>query len=370
LTPSQIAISYTRFSSAKQADGDSERRQVQLADAYAAKHGLTIDQDLRFHDDGKSAFDSTNLHKGALGEFLKLVRAGKIPQGAVLLVENFDRLSRAAPREAYKTFDEIIDAGLTIVTLHNEQKFNSDEVEKNPFLLFSVFIEYIRARSESVAKSKRIKEVWGEKKKQAKATGTVMTRKTPYWIKAKADKSDFELIPERAAVVMRLVEASEKGTGNNTLIRQLHADGVAAWSKSGGWQPSYMQKLLRSPALYGAIRLNDEIVKGYYPALIDEDRFHHLQSLRSDRATTQCTSGRGKTLSNLFSGRLKCGYCGFSMNISGYTQGLRAKVRRLSRRPDAGAQRLQAGQDLVHGRAGAQAAAVDHQAGLRQDRGR
>ena len=54
-------------------------------------------------------------------------------------------------------------------------------------------MEYIRARSESKAKQKRLKEVWGEKKRLAKSTGKVMTKKTPYWIKANADRSGFGL---------------------------------------------------------------------------------------------------------------------------------------------------------------------------------
>ena len=238
----------------------------------------------------------------------------------MLLIENFDRLSRAIPIDALALFTEIINAGLTIVTLHDEQQYSRQALERNPYLLFGVFMEQVRANSESAAKSKRIKEVWGEKKRAAKASGKVMTRKTPYWIKANADRTGFELVHARAETILWLVEQAERGVGNNTLIKQLHERGIAAWSKSGGWQPSYMQKVLRSPALFGAIQLNGETIKGYYPALIAEDRFYRLQVLRTDRRTTQATSGRGDALSNLFARKLKCGYCGFAMNISGYKE--------------------------------------------------
>ena len=322
------AISYTRFSSAGQADGDSERRQDDGADIYAAAHGLEIDESLRFKDHGRSGYTEENIHKGALGELLVLVRDSKIPRGTTLLIDNFDRLSRAVPLVALALFTELINAGLTIVTVHDEQKFNLEALEKNPYLLIGVFIEQIRAHSESKNKSRLVKQAWDNKKKQAKDTGKVMTRKTPYWISANADKTGFELNPERAEVLLWLISESEKGVGNNTLIGLLHEQKIPAWSKSKSWQPSYMQKTLKNPALFGAIKLNGEIVKGYYPPLIDEDRFYRLQALRSDRATTQSTSGRGKSLSNLFSGRLKCGYCGFSFNISGYKEHARKPGRK------------------------------------------
>jgi DNA invertase Pin-like site-specific DNA recombinase len=321
-------ISYTRFSSAGQADGDSERRQVEAAAAYAKRHGLQIDEELSFQDSGVSAYDRSNLDKGALGAFLGKVKTGEVASGSILLIENFDRLSRAIPLDALALFTAIINAGLTIITLHDEQKFNRETLDKNPFLLMTVFMEAIRANSESKTKSKRVKEAWGEKKKHAIASGKVMSKKTPYWITTKADRSGFELVPERAEVLLWLITESEKGVGNNTLLKMLHDRGVMAWSKSGSWQPSYLQKMLRNPALHGGIRLNGEIVKGYYPPLIEEDRFYRLQGLRTDRATTQATSGRGETLSNLFSGRLKCGYCGFAFAISGYKEQARNPNRK------------------------------------------
>jgi DNA invertase Pin-like site-specific DNA recombinase len=267
MTKINKAISYVRFSSAGQADGDSERRQLELAEKYALKHGLVIDRDLSFEDLAKSAYDKTNIDKGALGDFLKKVRAGKIPAGTTLLIENFDRLSRAIPLDALAMFTDIINADLIIVTLHDEQRFSRDALVKNPYLLFGVFIEHIRANSESKVKSDRVKGKWTEKQRLAKVDGKIMTKKTPYWIRAKADRSSFDLISERAEVVKWLVAESEKGTGNNTLIKQLHDRGIEAWSTSGKWQPSYVQKVLNNPALYGAIMVNDEIVPRVLPTL-------------------------------------------------------------------------------------------------------
>ncbi len=48
----KLAYSYLRFSTPEQAGGDSRRRQLDLARAYAARHGLVLDAGLSFRDLG------------------------------------------------------------------------------------------------------------------------------------------------------------------------------------------------------------------------------------------------------------------------------------------------------------------------------
>lgn len=327
VTGSTIAISYARYSSTGQGEGDSLRRQIEAAESYAAKNGLVIDDGLSFTDEGFSAYDKSNIRKGALGLFLKSVLAGRIPVGATLIVESFDRLSRAAPLEALGVFTDIINAGLTVVALTDPpKKYSRESIHDNVFQLFEVLIDSHRAHMESVRKGELISGAWADKKRRAQV-GEIMSRRAPHWIsvsinenlhKKDPSKRKATLNADRVGVVMRLIESAEQGVGNNTLIRQLHSDRVPAWSKSGKWQPSYVQKILRNPALFGAVELDGALFEGYYPALIDKDRFLRLQVLRSARATTKVTSRGGNLVTNLFSGRLKCGYCGSAINVAGY----------------------------------------------------
>src|SRR5262245_16769161 len=90
-TPSKFAgtltktcYSYTRFSTAEQAKGDSIRRQTALSERYAKEHGLTLDDTLT--DPGVSAYKGRNVTEGALGRFIKTVESGKVPKASVLLV--------------------------------------------------------------------------------------------------------------------------------------------------------------------------------------------------------------------------------------------------------------------------------------------
>ena len=82
------AFSYVRFSSIKQAKGDSLRRQTEAVDRYVKANNLVLDTSLSMKDEGISAFSGANIQEGALGVFLALVKGGKIPKGSVLIVES------------------------------------------------------------------------------------------------------------------------------------------------------------------------------------------------------------------------------------------------------------------------------------------
>jgi DNA invertase Pin-like site-specific DNA recombinase len=84
------AYSYLRMSTAEQIRGDSLRRQLEQSRDYAAKHGMTLVEDLR--DIGISAFHGANAAEGALGLFLAAVKAEKVEAGSYLLVESLVRL--------------------------------------------------------------------------------------------------------------------------------------------------------------------------------------------------------------------------------------------------------------------------------------
>src|SRR4051794_5242523 len=95
-----VAFSYVRFSSRKQSQGDSERRQTELAEAYCRRHGWTL-SDKTFEDLGVSAFHGKNALVGNLGEFLRAVQSGTVPPGSVLVVESLDRISRQGIDDGY-----------------------------------------------------------------------------------------------------------------------------------------------------------------------------------------------------------------------------------------------------------------------------
>ena len=87
------AISYLRYSTPEQSLGDSERRQVELAERYCREHDLTLAPSDVLKDLGLSAYRGTHRKEGAFASFLAAVQKGAVPRGTVLIVETWDKLS-------------------------------------------------------------------------------------------------------------------------------------------------------------------------------------------------------------------------------------------------------------------------------------
>src|SRR4029450_8933755 len=143
------AYSYSRFSTAEQAKGDSTRRQTEAAQRYAREHKLELDDKLTITDPGLSAFRGPNLEVGALGAFLKAAQDGVIEEGAFLLVQNLDRISRETARVAMRTLEAIGDPGLPLVTLSDGQRYTKERLDNDPLALMIPLISFIRSNEES-----------------------------------------------------------------------------------------------------------------------------------------------------------------------------------------------------------------------------
>jgi DNA invertase Pin-like site-specific DNA recombinase len=318
-----IAYSYIRFSSTEQLKGDSLRRQTDLSRNYAEANGLDLDTKLNLRDLGISAFDKSNLNKGALGQFLKLVEDGMIPRGSYLLVESLDRLSRDKVMDALGIFLNILNAGIIIVTLADNQVYSREKTNDNWASLIMSIVIMSRANEESATKSRRIRASWDNKRQNI--TKKRFTARCPYWLKPSDGDTGFDLIPERVDVVKRIFQMSIDGIGTATIVKRLNGENVPLFSpKSDGWQTSYIQKVLSNRAVYGELQLNlqrdgvlsaYDVIHDYYPAIMSKEDWLLAASIREGRRSRGGVA-KGEGLSNLFSGLLKCGYCGGPMNMS------------------------------------------------------
>ena len=242
------AYSYIRFSSPDQLQGDSLRRQLELSERYAQKHDLEIDTSLTLRDLGLSAFDSSNIERGALGVFLEAVRAAKIKSGSFLLVESLDRLSRAGVTKALPIFMELIGSGITIVTLADDMAYSEKSVADNWTQLIISLSIMARAHEESAMKSRRISAAWAEKKRNA---GTkIVTSQVPSWMDVQAGK--IVLNEEKARTIREIFRLIREGYGLNLLERKLNSEKVPVIGKrTDRWHHSYLIKLAHNRALIG-----------------------------------------------------------------------------------------------------------------------
>jgi DNA invertase Pin-like site-specific DNA recombinase len=315
------AYSYIRMSTDSQLKGDSLRRQLELSKSYALQNGLTLDGSSKMKDLGVSAYEGDNVKNGALGKFLNKVEKGEIARGSFLLIESLDRLSRNQVLTALSLFTSIITAGIKIVTLADGMVYSEEGIKENWTQLIISLTIMSRAHEESLQKSKRISAAW--KNKRDLITSKKMTARCPAWLELSGDRKEFLVVSGRVEILKNIFRNSCDGMGNFAIARRLNEQGVESWGRSIGWQVSYIQKILNNRAVLGEFQPHKLVnkkrvpfgdpIENYFPKIIEEQTFYKVKTEKEKR---NLGGGRkGKTVSNLFSGLLKCAYCSSSIHF-------------------------------------------------------
>jgi DNA invertase Pin-like site-specific DNA recombinase len=318
-------ISYTRFSTLAQSKGQSLRRQEEKAEQWAAKHGMILDDRLRLRDLGVSAWMGTNTETGALGGLLKMVRAGKLERGTILLIEAMDRLTRQGLDEAIPLFLELLKGGIEIVTLQDEQRYTRETLkDQGKFILAIIYLS--GGNRESEIKSERIRDAYEANRKQGKSQ---IFGSAPGWLTRKDKFHPWELNPEKAAVVRKVFEMVAAGYGSTAIAHVANKEGwviptrLAESRELKGWTATMAGKLVRSRAAIGEHEHRNRtreankahwegesrgiVIKDYYPAVVDESLFYQAQAAVDRRRKPQ---GRDQWYLNVWSGLICCGVCG------------------------------------------------------------
>jgi DNA invertase Pin-like site-specific DNA recombinase len=334
-TPAPRAYSYIRFSTPAQAKGDSLARQTAKAAEYAANHGLVLDTELNLTDPGVSGYLGKNATKGALSVFLKAVEEGAVPKGSYLLIENADRLSRDEISNSVPLFLSIINAGVVVVTLTNGEVYSKERLRTEPFAMFGITMELIRANQESFRKGQLVAAA--KERKRTRFAGADLqtepyTRQTPAWIRWDDNAKEYQLISERAAVIRQIFERADQGWHVDRIARDLNQRDVPTWGegkrKAAYWRGSYLRKIFNSKAAIGlftpAKTTRDEITRArrdvpldpvrLWPAAVDEETYWRVVQ------RFQTTAARGRNANRLPSsfvaGIAKCTCGGSVIRIS------------------------------------------------------
>lgn len=333
------AYSYLRFSTPEQAKGDSQRRQAEAAARYSEQHGLELDQTLTFQDLGISAYRGRNAEDGRLGDFLEAVREGIVAPGSYLLVESLDRISRRAPRKAFRVLEDIIDAGVNVVTLIDGRLFTQENLDGDQTTLLLSLLTFIRAHEESATKGRRVREAWSAKRR--KAATEVLTARGPAWLKVRMGESGrrtgWDVIDDRAEVVRTIFQLALEGTGQEAIAATLNKAGVKPFGRGARWHKSSVAKILRNTAVVGTYSPHevsyDEItgrklrapsgepIEGYYPTIVDEAVFRDVQALLwsspsgedGGEARSRGPAHRPGHVTHWLAGLARCALCGSAM---------------------------------------------------------
>ena len=318
------AYSYVRFSTPEQEHGDSYRRQTEKAYKFIKDHpelDLVLDDSLKLYDKGVSAYKGKNAVDGKLASFLKAVEDGIVEPGSYLLVENHDRLSRDRVPEALHKFTSILRSGINIVTLTDGKIFRNDKLNEIDLIISLLVMS--RAHAESERKGQLVKDAWDQKKRNIKQKK--LTKWSPKWLNLSENGTEFEIIEERANIVKQIFEWTVDGLGTTLIIQRLENLRIEPWDNGiikgtkripKKWHAGIIQRILSDRTVLGEYKLKKtnseeefEILRDYYPQIIDEDLFYRAREARRLRHVNKGGGGRkGKTISNLFSKLAVCGY--------------------------------------------------------------
>ena len=310
-----LAYSYARMSTEAQLKGDSRRRQLELSKAYAIQHDLNLVESLL--DVGKSGYTGANVSDGALGVFLKAIRAGKVVAGTYFIVESLDRISRLSPTEAFDIFRTITLAGIYIVDIQNGKIYSKD---MDLAELLATLMYMNRAHEESKTKSLRLSAAWANKRNNANIKN--LTKTCPSWLIPNKDGIGFSIDENKADIVRRIFRMSADGYGTLAIERALNKERVPGIGKTASWHKSYIQKILGNRAVLGEMQphimnggkrqKHSSPIPGYFPRIIEDELFFRSFSGKAIRRI-KGAGRKGNLVSNMFSGLLVCEYCNSSM---------------------------------------------------------
>lgn len=315
------AYSYIRFSSKRQASGDSLRRQSEAVSKYCLENGLELSKE-SFEDLGVSAWNGANTNEDSgLSRFLRACDEGVIVKGSYLLVESLDRLSRASVETAQMQLLQIISKGVIVVTLIDNKVYQTGSPSLMVDLIISLTIMQ-RAHEESETKSKRIAATWANKR--ANPYTTTRTAKCPFWLELNDDKRTYTVLDDYKKIVEKVFELAIDGFGMIRIAKALNEEGFKTVTGKA-FQEGTISAILNGKQVLGIyqphkregnkrVGLRDEI-PDYYPAIIDEKTYYLAQARLQERKKSG-TKGRQGSNENVFLNTATCSKCGANLVLT------------------------------------------------------
>ncbi|WP_248806550.1 recombinase family protein [Pseudomonas sp. MWU13-2100] len=318
------AISYVRFSSARQRDGSSVERQEGMIAEWMRKNEDDYElSKLSFKDLGKSGFHGEHIEKGGgFGKLLVAVEQGAIKDGAVVLVEALDRTGRLEPLEMLtQVIAPILKAGVSIITLDDGTEYTKASVGGTQIFLLVAKIQAAHGYSETL--SRRVTASYAKRRDKARTEGVTPERITPVWLNSDGTVRD-EIVPW----IKTAFELYVSGMGKATIAKRMRDSGVERLAKCSG--PT-VEGWLRNKAVIGkwetlAGTPDHQIIDAIYPEVIEPSLFYKAQTHAEDVKTKR----PAKTAKHFLVGLVRCGSCGKNyiiQNKDGMPHSMRCRTR-------------------------------------------
>jgi DNA invertase Pin-like site-specific DNA recombinase len=320
-TVKKECFSYIRFSSLKQAKGNSEDRQLEIAPRVAAEKGWLLREDLCVENLGLSAYKGSNLK--IINGIIEAAEAGNIPKGSVMIIEALDRLTRISVDDAYQLFRRVIKSGVEIYTDRSSRHLTEADLN-NPMSLMLTVVELDAAFQYSDKLSYRVGKAWNKKRELLASEGKKLTKMVVAWV----DKETWEPIPEREIIIKKIFNLYNSGYGISAIVRQFNNEKVPTFGKGKqGWSSSYIWQVLHTRAVIGEFQphvtkssetgnyykriKSGDAIQNYFPAIINTKLFYEVQAKLGNNTKVRKTD----QITNLFSGVAYC-ECGAKMYLA------------------------------------------------------
>jgi hypothetical protein len=211
-----------------------------------------------------------------------------------------------------------------VVTLTDNEWYTAKSVDDDTtgMKLFASLMVMIRANTESRVKGERVAAAWAKKRERARENSLPLSDRIPGWLNSVRDAAGLRTFTpndERVEIVKRIFEETAKGLGRRAIVKGLNGGGEKSFLTKKAWQPSSVAKVIHSRAVLGEYQPHrrnkvgrlipdGEVIKGYYPAVIDEALWIEANdAVKSRRANA---AGRPHAqVGNLIRGLVRCGCC-------------------------------------------------------------
>jgi len=338
--PDMIGYSLVRFSTKKQADGDSYRRQLAAAEDFSRDEGIPLDMSLHEADIRKlgiSAFSEAHVVKGPLRKFIAGMESGTVKPGkSLLLVSEWNRLTRQVASDALKLTIWLMESGIGIVDLQDRNYYTLERYNADTGMQIMLQAKISMAHQYSQNLRHNLKAKWVARRQAIEAGKGKPTNASPEWLTVRDDgtwnaierpreptpddprTTELWAVPvdDRTRDVFRAIERVKAdralGLGKNAIATRLNSiDPLPAFRTDRGWYGSSVEKLVKNEALRGIYQprnIKDEPMgdprSGFYPRVMSDADWYRMQWPVNVRAAR----GRrtGGVLNNLFAELLHC----------------------------------------------------------------
>lgn len=321
------AISYVRFSSLKQRNSKSQQRQREQIQEWLAKNpDYYLDESLSMNDLGKSAFKGHHITQGAFGGFMDACRKGLIPDGTVLLVESLDRISREDVIKAQGQLIEIIQSGVIVHTLIDDQTYSKENYDFGRMIMSLAYME--RSHNESKTKRDRGLLDWSKRNKLARLDNEdrkILGANIPAWLTI--ENNAFTVTEWKADIVRLIFKLRAEGMPTFTIAKYLNENGYkpindkARKNVKPGYGEGTIKAILINKAVIGTLPASqrNELfteIAGYYPKIVEPEQFKIVQERLSLNTGKKAVDPYPNSV-NIFKGILKCAHCSGRIAVSG-----------------------------------------------------